>query len=203
MKQISYNRTLRGISPKYIVIHDTGNRKNGADAEAHFNYFNSGNRDASADFFVDDKTALQVNDYTMYYTWHCGDGNGKYGIRNSNSLGIEICVNGDGNYDEAFKKTVALTRKLMKELSIPPENVVRHFDASDKICPASMSSNNWALWHKFKEQIKENITEPEDIVISLTNMIEILDKPSAIKAVAEEKTKNSSLYWILYKIVNL
>ena len=38
MKQISYNRTLRGISPKYIVIHDTGNRKNGSDAEAHFNF---------------------------------------------------------------------------------------------------------------------------------------------------------------------
>ena len=46
-KQIAYNRTARSQKPIYIVIHDTGNTGKGANANAHFNYFNGGNRNAS------------------------------------------------------------------------------------------------------------------------------------------------------------
>ena len=42
-KQIAYNRTPRTQKPVYIVIHDTGNTGKGANAKAHFNYFNGGN----------------------------------------------------------------------------------------------------------------------------------------------------------------
>ena len=152
-KQIAYNKTARMQKPVYIVIHDTGNTGKGANANAHFNYFNSGNRNSSADFFVDDTQVLQVNDYTKYYTWHCGDGKGKYGITNSNSIGIEICINSDSNYNTAFQNAVELTKYLMKELNIPLERVVRHYDASRKNCPASMNKNNWALWGTFKKEI--------------------------------------------------
>lgn len=153
-KQIAYNKGTRNSVIKYIVIHDTQNTSKGADADAHFKYFNSGNRNSSADFFVDDKKILQVNDYTKYYTWQVGDGKGKYGITNQNSLGIELCVNEDGNYNKAFCNMVDLTKYLMKELGIPSERVVRHYDASRKNCPASMSSGSWAMWHTFKEKIK-------------------------------------------------
>ena len=149
--QIAYNRTTRKEKPKYIVIHDTGNNSKGADANAHYNYFNGGNRQSSADIFVDDNGALIVNDYNKYYTWHCGDGNGRYGITNSNSVGVEICVNEDGDYDKAVKNTIVAVRKLMAELHIPINRVVRHFDASKKLCPASMSANNWEGWEQFKE----------------------------------------------------
>ncbi|MBD8926751.1 MAG: hypothetical protein EGR89_12365 [[Eubacterium] rectale] len=44
--------------------------------------------------------------------------------------------------------------ELMSELNIPIERVVRHFDASRKNCPASMSANNWMEWYKFKERLK-------------------------------------------------
>ena len=53
-KQIAYNKGTRNSVIKYIVIHDTANKSNGADADAHFKYFNGGNRNSSADFFVDD-----------------------------------------------------------------------------------------------------------------------------------------------------
>ena len=148
--QIAYNKTKRSQKPKYIVVHDTGNSGKGANAKAHFNYFNGGDRGASADFFVDDKEALQVNDYNTYYTWHCGDGKGKNGITNSNSVGIEICINSDGDYNKAVMRAQALVAKLMKELNIPLSNVVRHYDASGKICPNSMSKNNWQAWNTFK-----------------------------------------------------
>ena len=54
-KQIAYNRVTRNSAIRYIVIHDTGNKSKGADADSHFRYFNGGNRNSSADFFVDDK----------------------------------------------------------------------------------------------------------------------------------------------------
>lgn len=155
INQIAYNRSSRTKQVEWIVIHDTGNKKSGANALSHYKYFNTGNRDSSADFFVDDKNVLCVNDYRKYYTWHCGDGNGKYGITNSNSIGIELCVNSDGNYEKAMSNLVTLVKELMLELGIPIERVVRHYDASRKNCPASMSGNNWALWYKFKNDLSE------------------------------------------------
>lgn len=157
-KQIAYNRKARSGAILYIVIHDAGNKSKGANADAHFKYFNGGNRNSSADFFVDDTKILQVNDYMKYYTWHVGDGKGKYGITNQNSIGIEICVNSDGDYDKAFSNAVELTKYLMKELDIPAERVVRHYDASRKKCPASMSENDWAKWKKFKEAVMDEKT---------------------------------------------
>lgn len=208
--QIKYNITKRSGVISYIVIHDTGNKGKGADAKAHFNYFNGGNRNASADFFVDDKEIRQINDYTKYQTWHVGDGKGKYGITNSNSIGIEICVNSDGNYDRAFLNAVELTKYLMKELNIPLERVVRHYDASRKNCPASMSKSSWVLWKEFKAMLKEErkiLETGNDIVWELMNgkyKIEISDVQRSVNAL--DKAKNnpafSSLYWILHKLVN-
>lgn len=152
IKQIAYNVTpcyARVID--YIVIHDTGNKSKGANAQMHFNYFNGGERGASADFFVDDKGVWKINDYKKYYSWHCGDGRGAYGITNKNSVGVEICVNSDGNYDLAVNNTIDLVRNLKQEY--PKAKVVRHYDASRKLCPASMSLNNWDSWNKFIERV--------------------------------------------------
>ena len=161
-KQMAYNHSTRREVIKYIVIHDTGNTDKGADALRNFQYFNTGDRGSSADFFVDDKQCVQANDYSKYYSWHCGDGHGKYGITNSNSVGLEICVNSDGDYNTAFNNAVEFTKQLMKTLNIPLHHVVRHYDASRKNCPASMSKNNWALWEKFKEKLSES----EDLSMS-------------------------------------
>lgn len=154
-KQIAYNRTVRTSSIKYIVIHDTGNTDKGADANRHYTYFNGGNRGSSADFFVDDGQVMQVNDYSKYYTWHCGDGKGKYGISNANSIGIEICINADGDYNTAVQNTVELTKYLMDILNISADCVVRHYDASRKNCPQSMSGNGWSKWKEFKNKLVE------------------------------------------------
>lgn len=205
-KQIKYNISKRTQAIKYIVIHDTGNKSRGADADAHFNYFNGGNRQSSADFFVDDEKILQINDYTKYYTWQCGDGKGKYGITNSNSIGIEICVNSDGNYDKAFEKAIELTKYLMKELNIPAERVVRHYDASRKSCPASMKGNNWSLWNKFKEKLTatapvvkiQELTTVNDIVWELAHRGIITDKNLWLKKLEEDENS----YWLARKTVN-
>ena len=152
-KIIKFNTSIRGTEKiKYIVIHDTGNVKIGADAENHYKYFSGGDRQASAHYFVDDKQVLQIIEDDKA-SWHVGDGNGRNGITNRNSIGIEICVNPDSLYDVALQKTIELINFLMEKHNIPKENVVRHFDASGKICPKSMSKNNWAKWNEFYSNI--------------------------------------------------
>ena len=179
--QIKYNRSNRGGTPiKYIVVHDTGNSSRGANATAHYNYFNGGDRSSSADFFVDDTQVLCVNDYYKYYTWHCGDGHGKYGISNRNSVGIEFCINVDSDRNKTLERTAQLVRELMQELNIPIERVVRHYDASRKNCPQSMSGNGWAQWYKFKEKLKgEDLTmaqyeELKNEITQLTETVKVL-----------------------------
>ena len=183
-KQIAYNFSVRGEPIRYIVIHDTGNPSAGADARAHFNYFNSANRSSSADIFIDDDECWVVNDYHKYYSWHCGDGQGKYGITNSNSVGIEMCVNSDGNYEMAFRNTVDVARKLMEELNIPLDRVVRHYDASRKNCPASMNKGDWHKWNEFKNLLKESeeltmsqYDELKKMISDLSDKIDRLENP--------------------------
>lgn len=142
---------------EYIVVHDTGNQSYGAGAEAHKNYFMTTDRKASADFLVEEEKIIKLNNYYKYFTWHCGDGKGRYGITNSNSIGIEMCVNSDSNRQKTINTTIKLVFDLMEELNIPIDRVVRHYDASRKICPASMRANNWEGWRRFKAALKEFI----------------------------------------------
>ena len=164
---IKYNKTpARGRKIKYIVIHDTGNTGKGAGVDSHYNYFNGGNRNASADFFVDDKKVGQFTDYRNEYSWHAGKRYGNPPVKdctNSNSIGIEICINPDSNYGKAVDSTVEVVKYLQKELNIPTANVIRHYDACLKQCPGSMAKNNWQAWKEFKQKLEAGNTLPEQI----------------------------------------
>lgn len=153
--QINQHINKRQQKISYIVIHDTSNYSAGASAAAHVKYFNTTTRKASADFLIDEVGIYQINDYKRYFTWHCGDGKGKYGIRNGNSVGLEICVNKDGNYQASVNNSIILTAYLMQELGISFDNVVRHYDASRKLCPSSMVADKWAKWHRFKQALQD------------------------------------------------
>ncbi len=196
--QIAYNRSKRNEKIKYIVVHDTGNRAKGADAQAHFNYFNSGDRQSSADFFVDDNVALQVNNYNKYYTWHCGDGKGRNGITNGNSVGVEICINSDGDYEKAKRKAAETVKSLMKELSVPLERVVRHFDVSGKNCPQTFSKKDW---EEFKGMLIEEYTSINDIVWELANRGIVTDKEGMLKEMSENP--DGRLYWLARKMLHI
>lgn len=136
-----YNLTKREKgkkSVKYIVLHYTANgtSSKGA-AKNNCKYFNRSNRNASADFFIDDGQICRYNpNCEKYYSWHCGDGHGKNGITNANSIGIEVCINGDKAYtSKEIKKLVWLVKRLAHKYRIDADHVVRHYDASGKLCP--------------------------------------------------------------------
>lgn len=106
--------------------------------------------------FVDDKQIIQAVEHNVQ-SWH----NGKKYVsnpvvpqcNNSNSIGIEICVNKDGDYSKAVTHEVELTKKLMKELNIPADRVIRHYDSCGKQCPAKMLREP-KLWTDFKKAIQ-------------------------------------------------
>lgn len=138
---------------KYIVVHYTGTT---APAKNNCQYFGGGNRNASADFFIDTTgTIYKFNgNLGTRYSWHCGDGYGAYGITNYNSIGIEV-VSAGAKYNtkqqEALRK---LVRALMADFNVPASRVRRHYDASRKLCPkpycgTTAKNKRWNTLHDF------------------------------------------------------
>ena len=171
-KLIKYNHS--GVNkPAYIVIHETGNTDIGADVERHYRYFNGGDRGASAHYVVDDKQAIQLVEHNVQ-SWH----NGKKYVsnpsvpqcNNSNSIGIEICVNQDGDYSKAVANAADLTKKLMKELNIPVDRVIRHYDSCGKQCPAKMLKEH-KIWSDFKKALEKDEHKVEQQKIELNGVM--------------------------------
>ena len=141
-KRVTYNGTN---AKKYIVIHETANTRNGANANAHARLQASGNsRAASWHYTVDDKEIVQsFSDDAQ--CWHAG--NASY---NKQSIGIEICVNSDGDFKKAVDNAVKLTRYLMDKYNIPTSNVIQHNTASGKNCPRYLRSGEKGVsWGDF------------------------------------------------------
>lgn len=160
-RQIGKRRKLSDI--RYIIIHDTGNSSPGADAEAHFKYLQNAIRYGSAHYYLDDKQIIQTIGDSLV-AWSIGDrwgySNNPNRIKdatNSNSISIELCINSNIDKGKAYKNLVELTKNLMTKFKVPAERVIRHFDATGKICPGSWSAENWSQWHKFQDDIKKPI----------------------------------------------
>ena len=152
----SFNYSSRnGHSVKYIVLHYTGNK--GDSAKNNVDYFYGGNRGASAHYFVDDNSIWQSVE-ECNSAWSVGDGKGVYGITNRNSISIEMCCNSIGVITEKTENNaLELVKYLMTKYNISISNIVRHYDASRKICP-NWSANNWARWINFKSKINGNVS---------------------------------------------
>lgn len=156
---------------KYIVIHYTGSE---GTAAGNVNYFNNGNRGASAHYFVDRSGEIrEYCDPLMYYAWHCGGSlesshhplHGK--CTNSNSIGVEICTHYNGSSWEfttaAVNSAIALTKYLMTKFGISVDHVCRHYDVTGKACPRVPgwgAVGGDAEWKKFLASIT---TQPKPL----------------------------------------
>lgn len=146
----------------YVVMHYTGNTKD--TAKANSNYFHtSGNRYASAHFFVDE-TSIYQSVKLKDRAWHCGTGsNSGYfhpSCRNSNSIGIEMCTSGSYKVSQKTQKNAAyLCAYLCKKIGISASEVdkyvLRHYDVTHKRCPAQMSGSGNEEWTEFKAKVKK------------------------------------------------
>lgn len=184
----SYNYSSRkGNSVKYIILHYTGNK--GDTAKNNVDYFYNGDRSASAHYFVDDTSIWQsVEEYNA--AWAVGDGKGAYGITNQNSISIEMCCNSNGIISEKTEtNTIDLVKNLMSKYNIAISNVVRHYDASRKVCP-NWSDNNWSRWTNFKNKLNGSYQgkEEEDYNMELFSENWYLKRYSDVAAAVKKGT---------------
>lgn len=155
--KINFSDTNRDSGQiKYLVKHYVGAS---GGAEANCRYFYSTYRGASAHFFVGHGgeiwQCVEENDTA----WHCGAKNFKHKeCRNSNSIGVELCVKKDKNgkwyYTEETKKAATeLFAYLMDKYGIDESHVLRHYDVTGKACgePDVRAGNK--VWSEFKKAI--------------------------------------------------
>ncbi|MEL6922936.1 MAG: SH3 domain-containing protein, partial [Bacteroidota bacterium] len=153
--------TLRRL--KGVVIHWTANESVGADALANRNYFNTTDRYASAHYLVDDGSIVQVlPDHEVGY--HVG---GRYykpigeSIRedgltpNYFLIGIEMCVNKDGNWNKTYQNSVELAAHLLNKYNFTVNDLYRHYDITGKLCPMMMIDE--APWQAFKNAVNNGV----------------------------------------------
>lgn len=147
----TFNRSRRSSTDliKNFTVHYTGGT---GSAKNNCLYFGSANRNSSADWFIDkDGTIVEYNNpFDGYYTWHCGDGHGKYGITNTNSIGVEVVSNGE-DFTPAQVVALSALYEYVCQVLGRKLNVVRHYDASRKHCPAPYVDP--AKWGYLKPQI--------------------------------------------------
>lgn len=201
---------------KYIVVHYLGV------VGQNQNLWNGGYGATFTIFWNGD--VYYTADYTAV-TWQCGgriqgeskDGNGVaphrfYGkCTNYNSVSIESCVkrtdnkyeggNDDKWYftEETQESLVWAVSKMMDDLNIPIDRVIRHFDVTGKACPNPYVRNNgqngnWT-WDEFINNVKQyrkdgtitipdrskNPVTPDSSSSSTRNYLKKGDKGDAVK----------------------
>ncbi|KAA6452730.1 peptidoglycan recognition protein family protein [Bacillus swezeyi] len=132
---------LSGV--KGIVMHWTATP--GATALNERNYFNgtciADKRYASAHYFVDRNEAQYIiPENEMAY--HAHDRNRCYVSflkpnANQTAIGVEMCVEKNGTiHDETIQNAAGLVADLCKRFKLSTDKIVRHYDVTNKNCPA-------------------------------------------------------------------
>ena len=144
---------------KYIVIHYVGAT---GGAEANCRYYASKYIGASAHYYVGFSGEIWQSVEDGDIAWHCGAKSYRHPeCRNSNSIGIELCVRNKGSQaadsrdwyfeDATVQAAIELTMGLMEKYGIPADRVMRHYDVTGKICPNPYVYNHTAhTWEAFK-----------------------------------------------------
>lgn len=144
---------------KYLVIHETDNFSEGADAKAHSSFIlqnaNAEENIVSWHYTVDDRQICHhlPDDEPAY---HAGDGMEKNG-GNLNGIGIEMCVNEGGNYEQTLINTEKLCARLLIEYDLKPKALRKHQDFSGKECPAKLISSG--RWEEFCDAVEKRYEE--------------------------------------------
>ncbi len=137
---------------RYVVIHETGNPAEGADARSHSDYLqDGGERGVSWHYTVDD--------HEIYHHlpddeigWHASSEEGnRYGI------GVELCVNADGDFEKTFDNGARLTATLLYTYGLSVGDVKQHGDFTDKNCPQTIRDTG--RWDAFKDLVREYLAE--------------------------------------------
>jgi hypothetical protein len=121
----------------------------GSNARGHAAWLNTEGTTVSWHYTVDDTETVQHLPETED-GFHAGDGSGN---GNRNSIGIEMCVNSDGDFPTTIKRTQQLVADICQRRGIPLSHVVQHNNWSGKNCPSQIRSGVPMTWATFMSGI--------------------------------------------------
>jgi N-acetylmuramoyl-L-alanine amidase len=133
----------------YIVVHITDNTRPTAGAKNHSDYLTNvaktGYPYVSWQYTIDDHEIYQhIPDDEI--AWHAGDGRTDLG-GNMSGIGIELCVNSDGNYAQTIENGKELVAMLLKKYGWGVNQVKQHAFFVSKNCPSRI--RNEGTWGSF------------------------------------------------------
>lgn len=137
---------------KYVVIHETDNESIGVGAKNHANYLSYNNFSSTSwHYTVDDKEIYHhIPDNEIAH--HAGNKLGNmYGI------GIELCVNKDGDFAKTFDNAARLVAYLIKEYGLEEDSIRTHNDFTGKDCPHLILKEK--RLEEFKNLVKQYLEE--------------------------------------------
>jgi hypothetical protein len=132
------DRTWDGRSAcSTITVHETANTRVGANAQAHANLQSNGNvRQASWHIQVDDVEAIRSFPDEVR-CWHAGRAA-------EDSIAVEVCVNADGDYDQALANAARVVATLRETHGLGRDALRLHHDWTGKNCPSRLiASGEW------------------------------------------------------------
>jgi hypothetical protein len=149
-------------------------------------------RHASAHLNVDDKTLIEC------LPWKKGEAEQGYHVGatsykaaalkslktkhpNECTIGLEICVNSDGDFIKAYANGIVVIAMMLKEHGLGIEALYRHYDITGKLCPGFHTQDLYAqkylkttanlAWSRFKElvaaQLKPTMITPPKPILAL------------------------------------
>ncbi len=142
------------MKPKWIVIHETGNKDKGANAKAHASYLSNVTK-AKTPYvswhFTVDSDGVYQHIPEDEISWNAGDWNtNRENGGCAKGISIEACVNSDGDFTKAMQNAYELVAYLMKkwDLGANVGGIVRqHWEFTKKNCPETIREKG--IWQDF------------------------------------------------------
>lgn len=174
---IKFNRSKKSLAPSGFVIHSTATPN--ATAQNEHDYFNGGDRQASAHYFADNKTIIRCIPENEQ-SWHAGQ------TANSKYLSVEMCE--IEPFAEVWARTVWLVADACKRHGwTTGPNVWSHRGISAKwhetnhTDPIAYLVKNGKTWEQLLCAIDNeiaNIRKPKE-VIAMTTTTQAIKGPIA------------------------
>lgn len=177
-------------STKYIILH---HRAGNGDAESiHTLHLNQGYTGIGYNFYIRKDGSV--------YRGRPIDTSGAHCI-GQNNVSVGICFEGNFENEKMSDTQIKAGSELLSYIKkiYPKAEIKRHKDLYATACPGK----NFPFEKIIKGiNTKTKLTSANDIIWELSQRMEISEVDKAVKALEKAKKEDSSLYWILYKIVN-
>ena len=131
---------------KYIVLHETDNFYKNTGAKNHANYLSYTNKTSTSWHYTVDDSEIYHHIPDNEVAFHASNRTG-----NLFGIGIELCVNKDGNYEKTFENATKLVAYLLNEYDLSIEDIKTHSDFTNKNCPHNILVNG--RLDEFKQKV--------------------------------------------------